>query len=79
MKNGESRKLTLNKETIRRLSQHDLNKVVGGTAAPCTSGDPRCTCPSFIGDTDGCTGACACTSGNPACTCPSYVGDSDAC
>ena len=79
MKSAQPRKLTINKETLRRLSQRDLRNIAGGTGDPCTSGNPRCTCPSFIGDTDGCTGDCACTSGNPECTCPSFVGDSVAC
>jgi len=45
----DSRKLTLSKETIRRLSQGELTNILGGNAAytaVCgTSGNPRCTCP----------------------------------
>lgn len=53
----DSRKLTLSKETIRRLAERELTRIQGGTGdtvdctancQPCTSGDPRCTCPSFI-------------------------------
>lgn len=43
----DSRKLTLSKETIRRLSEDELTKILGGYATDfCgTSGNPRCTCP----------------------------------
>lgn len=53
----DSRKLALSKETIRRLAKEELTTIQGGTGdtadctlycQPCTSGDPRCTCPSFI-------------------------------
>ncbi len=44
----DSRKLTLSKETIRRLTEDDLTQILGGHAYTdlCgTSGNPRCTCP----------------------------------
>ena len=44
----DARKLTLSKETIRRLTEDDLTKILGGAAytnACGTSGNPRCTCP----------------------------------
>lgn len=73
MNKRDSRKLSLSKETVRRLGQQDLRRIAGGTADPCTSGDPRCTCPSFV-DTYDCTVDCQpCTSGDPRCTCPSFI------
>jgi len=44
----DSRKLALSKETIRRLTEDDLTKILGGngyTNVCGTSGNPRCTCP----------------------------------
>lgn len=45
----EGRKLTLSKETIRRLTEEDLTQIAGGygyyTDVCGTSGNPRCTCP----------------------------------
>jgi hypothetical protein len=43
-----SRKLTLSKETVRRLTENELTEILGGYAYTdvCgTSGNPRCTCP----------------------------------
>ncbi len=58
MKRVQPRKLALSRETVRRLAGEQLKEVAGGAAyytydctagcQPCTSGNRRCTCPSFV-------------------------------
>lgn len=43
MKKTNSKKLTLNKETVRKLNDADLKKVVGGLSKTCTQ-PPVCGC-----------------------------------
>lgn len=44
MKKDKAKKLTLNKETVRKLNEGDLKQVAGGRSSPCATQPPNCAC-----------------------------------
>ncbi len=63
MKIKAQKKLSLHKETVATLQQHDLREAVGGTSGQytcnltlgCTAGCPSFTCPTVYCPTQLCT------------------------
>lgn len=44
MKKDKPKKLTLNKETVRKLNEGELKRVAGGASRPCLTSPPNCAC-----------------------------------
>lgn len=61
--NKKTRKLLLNRETLRNLQTTDLQKVAGGVTARCTE--------TNVSDCQGTCWSCECTASG----CPSRVSD----
>lgn len=60
MKKRIDKKLSLNKETLRNLSERDLGKAVGGITTVCSNGCEPTLASDCVCFTDDCTGGSSC-------------------
>jgi hypothetical protein len=79
----KNRTLRLSKETLRNLTQREVNAVQGGTTETCYSCDYSCdgSCPTYQYESCGGVSLCyGCGGGNSDGTCdPCYATGSRAC